>query len=186
LDRIFVKTEAILGKITGEAVTLKFQYQSGQKPWTQRGLKEIQGRLCDELLAPDRVRAEVATGITLTGPHRHDLSFLFNGNDSRIFCSQGQQRALILAFKIAEIVYHSEAFGSYPLLLLDDVLSEFDESKRRFLIEFLQSNEAQTFLTTTDQSHLKDAGLKLGTKPEVKQKNETVYRLEAGKVASET
>ena len=61
---------------------------------------------------------------------------------------------MILAFKISEILYHRKVFESYPLLLLDDVLSEFDEHKRHFLIEFLRRNEAQTFLTTTDQTQV--------------------------------
>jgi len=153
LDKIFPKIDGILEKITGIKDGLKFTYQSSGGPWTERKKDAILDRLRDELNTSERRHAERASGVTLTGPHRHDISFLFNGNDSRIFCSQGQQRALILAFKIAEIVYHSEAFGSYPLLLLDDVLSEFDEQKRRFLLEFLRNNEAQTFLTTTDQTH---------------------------------
>jgi DNA replication and repair protein RecF len=153
LDKIFPKIDGILEKITGVKDSLKFNYQSSHGPWVERRKDAILDRLRAELNAVERRHAERSSGVTLTGPHRHDVSFLFNGNDSRIFCSQGQQRAVILAFKIAEIVYHSEAFGSYPLLLLDDVLSEFDEHKRRFLIEFLRNNEAQTFLTTTDQTH---------------------------------
>ncbi len=168
LDKIFPKIDGILEKITGVKDSLKFSYQSGQRPWIERKKDKILDRLRHELNSVERRHAERSSGVTLTGPHRHDVSFLFNENDSRIFCSQGQQRAFILAFKIAEIVYHSEAFGSYPLLLLDDVLSEFDEHKRRFLIEFLRNNEAQTFLTTTDQTHfLKDS---------------RVFQVEAGRV----
>jgi len=153
LDRLFKKIERKLEKITGEAAAINFTYQSSHMTWAERKKDELFDRLRGELNSKERRHAERSTGVTLTGPHRHDITFLFNGNDSRIFCSQGQQRAVILAFKIAEIVYHSEAFGSYPLLLLDDVLSEFDEGKRRFLIEFLKNSEAQTFLTTTDQTH---------------------------------
>ena len=47
-------------------------------------------------------------------------------------------------------MYHGEALESFPILLLDDVLSEFDENKRKYLLDFLQKNEAQTFLTATD------------------------------------
>jgi DNA replication and repair protein RecF len=153
LDYLFSKIENLLEEITGESNTLQFSYKSSKGPWLERTNSELLHRLRDELKSLDRVQAERSAGVTLTGPHRHDVTFLFNGNDSRIYCSQGQQRAVILAFKIAEIVYHSETFGSYPLLLLDDVLSEFDETKRRFLIELLCKNEAQTFLTTTDHNH---------------------------------
>lgn len=94
--------------------------------------------------------AELSSGVSLVGPHKHDIKFLYNGKDSRIFCSQGQQRALILAFKIAQIVYHRKVHGVYPILILDDVLSELDQIKREALISFLHEINTQTFLTTTD------------------------------------
>ena len=95
---------------------------------------------------------ELALGSSLEGPHRHDLRFLYHGKDARFFCSQGQQRTLILAFKIAQIVYHGAVHSDYPLLILDDVLSELDSDKRLALIRFLKSLETQTLLTTTDIS----------------------------------
>jgi len=76
--------------------------------------------------------------------------FLYNQKDSRFYCSQGQQRALILSFKMAQIVYHRTVHGTYPILLLDDVLSELDVVKRGALIEFLHNTQTQIFLTTTD------------------------------------
>lgn len=94
--------------------------------------------------------AELSNGVSLVGPQKHDITFLYNGKDSRIFCSQGQQRALILAFKIAQIVYHRKVHGVYPILILDDVLSELDQIKREALISFLHEINTQTFLTTTD------------------------------------
>jgi len=96
--------------------------------------------------------AELSAGSTLVGPHKHDLIFLYGQKDSRIFCSQGQQRAIILSFKIAQIVYHRKVHGVYPILLLDDVLSELDKSKREALISFLHEIKTQTFITTTDFS----------------------------------
>jgi DNA replication and repair protein RecF len=152
LDDILPQMQEILCKIIGQQCMLDVLYESGEKAWTERSFEAVSARLREELEAPTRRVAEVALGSTLTGPHRHDITLLFNENDSRIYCSQGQQRALILSFKMAETVYHSKVFESFPLLLLDDVLSEFDEKKREFLIEFLRANEAQTFLTTTDQA----------------------------------
>jgi DNA replication and repair protein RecF len=98
----------------------------------------------------DLYDAELSTGVSLVGPQKHDISFLYNGNNSRFYCSQGQQRALILAFKMAQIVYHRELHGSYPTLLLDDVLSELDLDKRDSLIRFLGEINTQIFITTTD------------------------------------
>jgi len=96
--------------------------------------------------------AEIQSGGSLVGPQKHDVTFLYNGNDSRFFCSQGQQRSIILAFKMAQIVYHHRVHGFYPVLLLDDVLSELDLSKQESLILTLNQTETQTFVTTTDVS----------------------------------
>ena len=94
--------------------------------------------------------AERSSGRSLVGPQKHDVRFLFAGNDSRFYCSQGQQRALILAMKIAQIVYHHQVHQTYPILLLDDVLSELDPAKRENLMEFLEKISAQVLITATD------------------------------------
>ena len=103
----------------------------------------------------DLAIAEIRSGASLIGPQKHDVVFLYNGKDSRFFCSQGQQRSIILAFKMAQIVYHHRVHGFYPVLLLDDVLSELDLSKQESLISTLNQIETQTFVTTTDTSVLK-------------------------------
>jgi len=100
--------------------------------------------------------AELAAGTSLVGPHKHEIVFLYNQNDSRFYCSQGQQRALILSFKMAQIVYHRKAHGTYPILLLDDVLSELDGIKRTALVEFLHGINTQIFMTTTDLQFTSD------------------------------
>jgi DNA replication and repair protein RecF len=101
---------------------------------------------------------ELDTGASLVGPQRHDIRILFAGKDSRFFCSQGQQRALILSFKMAQILYHYKAHQIYPFLLLDDVLSELDPIRRTNLVKFLKDIPAQIFLTTTDLSFTTDFG----------------------------
>jgi len=94
--------------------------------------------------------AELAGGVSLVGPHKHDIVFLYGQKDSRFYCSQGQQRAIILSFKMAQIVYHRKAHDVYPILMLDDVLSELDQQKRDSLITFLHEINTQIFVTTTD------------------------------------
>lgn len=94
--------------------------------------------------------AELAGGVSLVGPHKHDIIFLYGQKDSRFYCSQGQQRAIILSFKMAQIVYHRKAHDVYPILMLDDVLSELDQQKRDSLISFLHEINTQIFVTTTD------------------------------------
>lgn len=96
------------------------------------------------------VSQEWEAGQVLAGPHKHDISFVYCGNDSRFFCSQGQQRALILSLKLAQALVQSERTGNEALLLLDDVLSELDGERRNFLVKFLSETSAQTLVTTTD------------------------------------
>ncbi len=100
----------------------------------------------------DLQRSEIDSGVALVGPHKHDLRFLFAGEDARYFCSQGQQRALILSVKMAQIMYHQRVHGVLPFLLLDDVLSELDPEKRARLVAFLKQIKPQIFLTSTDLS----------------------------------
>jgi DNA replication and repair protein RecF len=101
---------------------------------------------------------ELTSGVSLVGPQKHDIRILFSGKDSRFFCSQGQQRALILSFKMAQILYHYRSYQVYPFLLLDDVLSELDPIRRSNLVGFLRDIPAQIFLTTTDLSFSMDFG----------------------------
>lgn len=117
---------------------------------------------------------ELASGLSLVGPQRHDIRILFTGKDSRFFCSQGQQRALILSFKMAQILYHYRAYQVYPFLLLDDVLSELDPIRRSNLVRFLKGIPAQIFLTTTDLSFSLDFG----------DRRINIFRIEKGMVTS--
>lgn len=96
-------------------------------------------------------RAELAYGSSLVGPHKHDIHILHDRKDSRFYSSQGQQRALILAFKIAQIMYHYQVHQRYPILLLDDVFSELDEVKRKAFIRFLSERKLQVFITATER-----------------------------------
>lgn len=106
---------------------------------------------------------EIRRGVTLVGPHRDDLAFFINGKEAQTFGSQGQQRTTALSLKLAEIELINEEIGEYPLLLLDDVLSELDQKRQTQLIETFQS-KVQTFITTTsldsvNVSKLQDTGI---------------------------
>ena len=84
---------------------------------------------------------------TLTGPHRDDLSFIINDIDIRLFGSQGQQRTAALTLKLAEIALVKKIVNDYPILLLDDVLSELDGSRQNHLLSGI--NHIQTMITCT-------------------------------------
>lgn len=90
---------------------------------------------------------------TSIGPHRDDLTFAINDIPAD-FCSQGQHRSLILSLKMAEIELFKQQTGDYPILLLDDVMSELDNNRQMKLLEGIKEN-VQTFITTTSLDHLK-------------------------------
>ena len=94
---------------------------------------------------------ETATGQCLVGPHKDPVSFIFNGENARFFCSQGQQRAIILSFKTAQAELCRETHKKTPILLLDDVLSELDIHIQNRFLNRLESMEGQVFLTTTKE-----------------------------------
>lgn len=91
---------------------------------------------------------EVERGMTLLGPHRDDLLFFINGKDVQTYGSQGQQRTTALSLKLAEIELIYSELQEYPLLLLDDVLSELDDYRQSHLLNTIQG-KVQTFVTTT-------------------------------------
>lgn len=94
---------------------------------------------------------ELQQGKTLVGPHLDDVRFMVNDKNVSTFGSQGQQRTTALSVKLAEIDLMKEETGEYPVLLLDDVLSELDDSRQTHLLTAIQ-NKVQTFITTTSLS----------------------------------
>ncbi len=143
-----------LSDILGQDADITIRNFSRNQPWERVSWAGIKERLEHELLCSEKKLVEEKIGRSMSGPHLHEISFIFSGHEARNYCSQGQQRAVILAFKISEIVYHRNTLGAYPILLLDDVLSEFDKNKRKYLVNFLNKNEAQTFLTATEHDAL--------------------------------
>lgn len=86
---------------------------------------------------------------TTVGPHRDDIAFEIDGHDARAFGSQGQQRSVVLALKMSEVLLAAEILGEQPLLLLDDVMSELDETRREAVLSFVHQG-IQTVITTTN------------------------------------
>lgn len=115
----------------------------------------LAGRL-DAILA-ERLPRDRERGYTSAGPHMDDLALVLGERAARSYGSQGQQRALVLALKIAEIENLRAALGRPPLLLLDDVSSELDPAKNRYLLEYLGALPGQVFLTSTDRRLLEAA-----------------------------
>lgn len=96
----------------------------------------------------ERTIAEKHQGTTLVGPHRDEVEFSINQTPARQYGSQGQQRTLVLALKLAELKLIEDVIGEPPLLLLDDVLAELDLHRQNQLLDAIQ-DRFQTLITTT-------------------------------------
>jgi len=114
---------------------------------------------------------EIDQGVSLVGPHRDDFAFVVDGVDLNVYGSRGQQRLAVLALKLAEGKYMLSQTGERPILLLDDILSELDPTRRGFVLE-QAGREGQTVITTTDLNDFSPGFLKKAS----------VYGVERGSV----
>ena len=103
----------------------------------------------------EKAEEEVRRKISLVGPHLDDMHIYQNGKMARYFASQGQQRNIAVALKLAELYTFRKISGFYPVFLLDEVLSELDAQKRQLLLDHLQEAEFQSFLTSVNLSDIK-------------------------------
>lgn len=90
---------------------------------------------------------DVVLGTTTVGPHRDDIQFFINGQEVKVYGSQGQKRTAALSLKMAEIEIVEKTIGEKPILLLDDVLSELDRNRQNYLLENIKG--IQTIITCT-------------------------------------
>ena len=93
---------------------------------------------------------EIRAGMSLYGPHREDFEITLDGHSAKVYASQGQQRSAVLSLKLAEAACVKEITGQWPVMLLDDVLSELDESRKAYLLTRME--EKQTFVTSCDDA----------------------------------
>ncbi len=106
----------------------------------------------------DKFQIDSERKYTTCGPHSDELQFLLDDKSARKFASQGQQRTLVLAAKIAETKALTQSTKKIPLLLFDDVSSELDKLRNRHLFEFLQGMGGQVFITTTHPDYIEIDG----------------------------
>ena len=94
----------------------------------------------------------------LVGPHLDSIQYYIDGKDATLYGSQGQQRSIVLAYRLAELALIEEMLHQRPVLLLDDVMSELDAQRRHELMKFIPE-ETQVFITTTTLSYFDDLAL---------------------------
>ncbi|MDY2880298.1 MAG: DNA replication/repair protein RecF [Candidatus Borkfalkiaceae bacterium] len=153
------------GEITGGRETLTvtgdYRYEGTEE--------EICRQLADALR--EKADKDIELGYTTVGPHRDDLKIRVNDSDVRTYGSQGQQRTAAISLKLAETEIFRERFGEYPVLILDDAMSELDCSRKRRLQSFI--GKMQTIVTVTEKEDV----------PGYEKAN--IIRVEDGKIVSD-
>lgn len=136
----------------GERLTARYVSSLGREV-SDLTRDQVRDLMLDEM--ERRRDDELRRQMTLVGPQRDDVLFTVGGRDARAYGSQGQQRTVVLAWKMAEVELALEVVGETPLLLLDDVMSELDEGRRDALTSFVQGG-IQTVVTTTNLGYFPD------------------------------
>lgn len=145
IDKMKQKAKEIYFFISDKKEELSISYRPSIDKTYELKEKEIVPKLYEALSSGE----DILRRSTLKGPHRDEVIFLIDGKDAKSYCSQGQQRSIVLSLKLAEFVFMEEVLGESPVLLLDDILSELDAKRREKLISFIKDN--QTIITCTDK-----------------------------------
>jgi DNA replication and repair protein RecF len=139
-----------IAQITGLKEELIMRYRSSVPSVKNQGTKDMREILLGRLR--EQAAEDILRGSTGLGPHRDDLILSLNGIEVRPYASQGQQRSVVLALKLAELLLLRQKTDESPVLLLDDVMSELDGDRRYRLLQTIE--DYQSFLTCTDLSQV--------------------------------
>lgn len=144
MAQITPRIEAAFRDIGGEQLPLSVSY----RPRVEPDVNALRAAL------NDAIKKDMARGFTADGPHADELVFTLRDGAAKHYGSQGQQRALVLALKVAELHELTQRVGRIPILLLDDVSSELDRTRNERLFDLLGRLGGQVFLTTTHRDHI--------------------------------
>ena len=149
LKKLEVYVKEIGLKISDGKEEISFEYKSDIEVGTDRAsITEEYRRVLTSALEREKI-----VGSSLYGPQRDDIIIKINGQPTRGFASQGQQRSIVLSMKLAEGEVIKDTFGEYPVFLLDEMLSELDERRRRFVLDSLSGK--QTIITACECEEMK-------------------------------
>ena len=152
LEKLKVIAGEIYASITGnkEILTIKYELKAnnGELLYPENYFEDWEIFYTQKLA--ERERIDILRGNTGIGPHRDDIVLLLNDMSLKSFGSQGQQRSGALALKLSQLEYVRREIGEFPILLLDDVMSELDNSRRAQLLMFIDG-KVQTFITVNDR-----------------------------------
>ena len=151
LNALKVYANKVHKELTNNKENLELFYEGIVEKTTE----EIKQRLLKEY--ENNLQKDHKLGFTNIGPHRDDIKILTNNIDVKSFASQGQQRTVALSLKLAELEIFASERGEYPILLLDDVLSELDDDRKQKLLE--KTKQIQTLITTTNFNYKQKVNL---------------------------
>lgn len=147
IEKINLYGKEIHKEITSGKEQIQFKYNS-----TVSVLENFKVNFLKKLR--DNIHRDTEKGLTSVGPHRDDFNVYINDIDTKTFGSQGQQRTAVLTIKFSALKIIKEITGEYPVLLLDDVLSELDINRKRYILGTISG--IQTIITCTGISDLED------------------------------
>lgn len=145
IERLNEKIKKIIKEICDEDIDLV--YDCGLEAENLKDKEDIKKSLEKEL--QKNIAREKKIGISLVGPHRDDFKIILNGKEAKFYASQGQQRTIALALKMAEVELIKDDMGETPVLLLDDVLSELDVNRREYVLNKIKN--IQVIITCTEK-----------------------------------
>ena len=162
LEKLGPFARGIYAGISGEKERLDFRYVPTLGGDAEGEIPELEERMRAALRAGrgEDVRARITTA----GPHRDDVDITLDGQSARAYGSQGQQRSCVLALKLAECEMMRETLGEYPVVLLDDVMSELDVARRDYLLNSLSGR--QLVITCCDDAIFRNLDRGLGVRVE--------------------
>ncbi len=134
-------------KISGGSEKLSIAYSC---PYEAQDVKNLYLEMWETYMK--RKADELERGVSLVGPHRDELQIMINGALARDFASQGQIRSAVLSLMLAKRSLYYKNTGEYPIMLLDDILSELDDKRRSYVLN--KTGEGQVFITTCDNEEL--------------------------------
>lgn len=138
IKKLESESKIFLNDMTGESENLTLEYcsQAGSGFESSEDIKKRYSALYKS-----KKELEKQKGISLCGPHKDDFSIFINNKNARLFASQGQQRSVVLALKLAEGELSKKLTGEYPVFLLDDILSELDNKRKKYILEMTQGKQ---------------------------------------------
>ncbi len=145
IKKLCDKVNVIFGEMTDGKERIEIIYSSSISKLLQEGEDHSDMQKTALLYSKrlqENLEKEILAGTTLYGAHRDNIEILINGQNARLFASQGQQRSITLALKLAESEICLEDSGEFPILLLDDVMSELDKKRREYLMNYLRGRQA--------------------------------------------